>query len=271
MEIDIPGISIVLTTKNEERNIGALLETLSLQEDAGAFEVVIVDSKSQDSTGEVVKRFSERIKLGYISVSCSRGEGRNIGVNASVYPYIVFTDGDTEWGSGTLKNYRLLFARGFTLVAGNVLPKGKSKFFMERVKLFMKGFEVTSPSANLGISRQLFLDIGGFDGSFITAEDIDLNIRAVLNGANFAQCKECIVYNRVRDSTSGFLKQAFWNGYGRYQLRRKHRTVWREIKKGQEIHNYGVYNILRLSSASLGYIYAVLRGGKFPRANTGRT
>ncbi|PIV69153.1 MAG: glycosyl transferase family 2, partial [Euryarchaeota archaeon CG01_land_8_20_14_3_00_38_12] len=46
-------VSVVITTKNEEKNIGDLLESLVIQEKP--FEVVIVDSESRDGTQNIIK------------------------------------------------------------------------------------------------------------------------------------------------------------------------------------------------------------------------
>ena len=54
-------ISVVLTTKNEEKNIGALLESLINQEEP--FEVIVIDSNSTDRTQEIVKNYSNNNKM----------------------------------------------------------------------------------------------------------------------------------------------------------------------------------------------------------------
>jgi glycosyltransferase involved in cell wall biosynthesis len=263
MALDIPGISIVITVKNEGNNLGLLLETLSKQ--GMPLEVVIVDSMSNDNTESLIKTYSDKLDLKYIRRQCTRGQGRNMGVGASKYPYIVFTDGDTEWDRTTLRQYYSSFEAGNDLIAGEVVPKGRKAFFLDRVKLYYKGFEVTSPSANLGITKNIFSKIHGFDENFVTAEDIDLNIRAIQNGAMHSYCKKCVVYNKVRESLGSFAKQAFWNGYGRYQLKKKHKFIWNDIEKERGIHNYSFYNIVRLSFASVGYIYSRLMDGKHPK------
>ena len=112
---------------------------------------------------------------------------------------------------------------GYEMVIGKVLQVGNESFrTLNRVELIYNGYEVTAPSANLGYSKDLFVKLGGFDESFVTAEDIDLNIRCVKSGARIAVCDQCIVMNRTRDTLHGVIKQAFWNGYGRKQLAWKH-------------------------------------------------
>ena len=51
-------ISVVLTTKNEEKNIGNLLESLLNQEEP--YEVLVVDSDSTDKTQDIVKEYSKK-------------------------------------------------------------------------------------------------------------------------------------------------------------------------------------------------------------------
>ena len=56
--INMTKISVILTTKNEEKNIGDLLKILVEQEDP--YEVIIVDSESTDRTREIVEEYSKK-------------------------------------------------------------------------------------------------------------------------------------------------------------------------------------------------------------------
>ena len=72
-------ISVILTTKNEEKNIGDLLKILVEQEDP--YEVIIVDSESTDRTREIVEEYSKKydhIKL--FNHPGSRAESMNYGI-----------------------------------------------------------------------------------------------------------------------------------------------------------------------------------------------
>ena len=257
------SISVVITTKNEGKNLPRLLDSLAMQQ--GPFEIIIADSESTDNTAEIITEYSRKLPIRFISKRTSRGGGRNLGVAESSAPYVLFLDGDVEVEDGLLSGYRERLAEGADVVAGHSLPSGLEKFKLERVKLFVDGFEITAPSANLCYRVELFRKIGGFDETFVTAEDIDLNFRAVIAGARTIACEKCMVLNRTRSSTGAFLRQAFWNGYGRYQLRRKNRENWSRISKGKPLRgNIRLHNILRLSFGSLGYLYSILRRGRFP-------
>ncbi|HLH86413.1 MAG TPA: glycosyltransferase [Thermoplasmataceae archaeon] len=265
MESNLPiPISVVITVRNEARNIRDLLDSLVVQE--GPFELVAVDSDSEDGTGEIILSYDSVFPVNYLRRRCSRGEGRNLGVASSRYDHIVFLDGDSVCDRDLLHSYRKQFDAGYELIAGVNRPTGKSQFAgLQRVKLMVNGFEITSPSSNLGYTKPLFIRLGGFDQSFVTAEDIDLNFRAVTANAKFTVCENCVAFVKTRNSYTSFMKQAFWNGYGRGQLRLKHRRDWNLVQKA----GYGggsrpVQNALRLLLGSLGYVYAILRRGKYP-------
>ncbi len=249
----VSGISIVVTVKNEGGHIVSLLQSLFSQSYPN-IEIIIVDDMSEDGTMERVTFFHD---VKYIRERCSRGGGRNIGAKNAKYDTILFTDGDSvvskEWVSGMAQ----LFNAGYDAVIGKTVLVGNDHFRQERVKVFYNDIEVTAPSVNLGYRKQKFFEIGGFDESFVTAEDIDLNIRAAKSGFKFGYCDTCIVYAKVRNNLPSYLRQAFWNGYGRGQLAEKHPDVFSHTSIGL---NYDIFNIMRLLSGFSGFVYYKIKG-----------
>ncbi|MEM0140197.1 MAG: glycosyltransferase [Ferroplasma sp.] len=229
------GISVVVTVLNEEKNIRDLLVSLVSQEQP--MEIIIIDALSTDKTMGIIEEYASKYCfVRYARKQSSRGAGRNLGVSMAQYDYVAFIDGDGVAGDNWLKNLRQ-FAGKYDVVAGAVHNTGRNKFSLERLKLFYKGFEVTYPSANLMYSVNLFNNIGGFDEYFVTAEDIDLNIRAVKADARTAFCPNCIVYSKVKDNSAAFRRQAYWNGYGRMQLKLKYGKSLK-IEKELKIKNF---------------------------------
>jgi glycosyltransferase involved in cell wall biosynthesis len=258
------GISIVSTVRNEESHIREFLDSVSgLSE---PYELIVVDAESNDRTGEIISSYRGIPDLKYIRKKCSRGEGRNIGASSAKYDYLLFLDGDCEFSNGLLDSYRNILSGDFDIVAGTTELSGSKKFSkLKRVPLYVKGFEVTSPSSNLCYSRNLFTSLGGFNPIYVTAEDIDLNIRAMRTGARATTCSECLVRAFTRQNITSFLSQAFWNGYGRGQLRILHRDFFDQIYRGERFGSgFSLTNLLRLSWASFGYFYALLKRGKYP-------
>jgi glycosyltransferase involved in cell wall biosynthesis len=257
-----PFISVVITVKNEERHLGRLLESLASQEPP--YEIVLVDALSHDATLSIAQGF-ERAHPGLLRIYRkygSRGIGRNLGVLEATGEFVAFIDGDCIADSGWLKQLRSALTTT-DVAAGQTSTVGNPAYgHLERVELYQQGSDVTYPSCNLVYRRALFTQLGGFDPRFITAEDIDLNLRAVRRGVHIAYVPEAIVYHQVRENLLRFGIQAFWNGYGRKQLTEKQGSLWgnyryRRLLAGQR----SVIAWARLVAAFAGYFTRVLTGG----------
>ena len=249
-------ISVVVTVRNEEKRIGNLLDSLMVQE--GDFEVIITDAYSDDGTVDIVKEYSERYgNIHLYMKGGTRGVGRNYGVEKAGGDVVAFVDGDCIANPFWLKEIRRsLEETGTEVVAGRTINLGYAPFAeLERVELVKSGFDVTFPSCNLAYSRDLYQSIRGFDPQFMTAEDIDLNFRAVSVGASIVHNPDAIIYAMARDTFMGFFKQAFWNGFGRKQLTLKHGKLWDRYSFREMIgDNINTWYFIRLTFGMLGYM-----------------
>ena len=260
-EPPLPLISVVITVKNEEPHLSQLLESLLVQEPP--FEVIVVDAASRDRTLAIAREYARRHPGLYRAIerSGSRGVGRNVGVSAARGEWVAFIDGDCFADSQWLAVVRRAL-RQSPVVAGRTVIVGKSNYGqLERVELFESGYDVTYPSCNLAYHRGLFQRLGGFDTRFVTAEDIDLNLRAVEAGASIRYEPQAVVYHHVRSTFVRFLYQAFWNGYGRKQLTEKQGNLWgryryRRLLRGQRT----AIAWARLTAAVTGYFFRVVTG-----------
>jgi glycosyltransferase involved in cell wall biosynthesis len=256
-------ISVVVTVRNEAPHLPRLLDNLVVQE--GPFEVVVVESESRDRTLEIAEAYAHRFPgvVRVFSHPGSRGIGRNVGVAAARGDLVAFIDGDCFPDSQWLRALRSS-APSAAVLAGRTVTVGRPQYGdLERVELFQSGYDVTYPSCNLFYRRTLFDQLGGFDPRFITAEDIDLNLRAVRAGAAIRYVPDAVVYHQVRTTFLRFLYQAFWNGYGRKQLTEKHGSLWdryriRRLIEGQRT----AMSWARMTAAVVGYGTRVLTGGR---------
>ncbi len=255
-------VSIVITVRNEAPHIRELLDSLLAQEPP--FEIVLVDAHSRDGTRVIAEEYARRHpdRLRVFERSGSRGIGRNEGARQAKGSVLAFIDGDCLADTHWLAQLRHGLVDS-AVAAGRTVAVGRSAYGnLERVELYQGGNDVTYPSCNLAYQRSLFLGLGGFDARFITAEDIDLNLRAVQAGHRIHFIPEAVVYHRMRPTLVRFLYQAFWNGYGRKQLTEKHGALWgsyrvRRLIQGQRT----VLAWARLVAAMAGYLTRVLTGG----------
>lgn len=90
-------ISVIIPARNEENNIGALLDALSRQTySAELFEVIVVDDHSEDKTAEIVKQDS-RIKLLSLhddNINSYKKKALEAGIAAATGNLVVTTDAD---------------------------------------------------------------------------------------------------------------------------------------------------------------------------------
>ena len=253
-------VSIVITVKNEAPSISKLLDSLLTQDEP--FEIIIVDANSNDGTQEIVGGYETvhpEIKL-YV-FDGSRGASRNFGVEKARGDVIAFIDGGCNAEKNWLKELKNKIDEGYEIVAGKTINVGRFSD-IKRVELTRRGYDVTFPSCNLAYKKDLFKKIGGFDLNFITAEDVDLNFRAVDAGGKLAYNENAVVYRETSKSIIGFLKKAFWYGYGRKQLTMKHGKLWKSYspKKMFQTH-FSLFGILRLVFGLLGYFTCKITGG----------
>lgn len=224
----------------------------------------MVDAESRDKTYEIAQEFAHQYPQTFVAWQSpgSRGMGRNAGAARARGEGLAFIDGDCIADSLWLSRIRQGLARS-PVVAGRTVPIGSSTFGdLDRVELYQGGNDVSFPSCNLGYRTELFRRLGGFDPRFITAEDIDLNLRAVRSGASILFDPRAIVLHRVRPTILRFLYQAFWNGYGRKQLTEKHGSLWGHYRVRRLIQNqHSALAAFRMAAALVGYLTRVATGG----------
>lgn len=253
------SIAAIVTVLNEQKNIRDLLDSLAAQEDP--FEVVVVDAGSDDGTWETLQTLAdERKHLQVHQKEGERGACRNHAVEQTTADAVAFIDGDCIANPFWARHLRDGL-EDHEIVAGRTIDIGYWAFEnLQRVELERDGIDVTYPSCNLAYDREVFQEVGGFDDAFVTAEDIDLNLRAVDAGYEIGLARDAIVYHRARDSFTSFFQQAYWNGYGRKQLTLKHggrlweRYSFRRMLDTQ-LHFWG---LARLGVAAVGYMRARL-------------
>lgn len=246
-------ISIIITLKNEAKTIQSLLNSLLNQQ--LPFEIIIVDANSNDDTLKIINKYIQKypnIKL-FIKAG-SRGNGRNYGVKKAKGEIVAFTDGGCTAEKNWLYNIRKKLEEGYDIVAGKTVNVG-SFTETKRVKVLQNGYDMTWPSCNLVYKKQLFEKIKGFDEQFITAEDIDLNFKAVKKGAKIGYAEKAVIYRSSATSFYKFIQQSFWYGYGRKQLTLKHGKLWKSYSLNKMIQTqFTIHGLIRLFFGIVGYI-----------------
>lgn len=251
-------VSIVLNLLNEKRHIRDLLDSLVIQE--GPVEIVIVDAGSRDGTVEIIKGYMQKHpQIKFYHHPGTRGESTNFGISQAKGDAVATIGGDCIANPFWVRELRKSLAQ-YDIVAGKTINIGYHAFEdLERVELHHRGFDVSYPSASMAWRKDVLDAVHGFDEWFITAEDIDLNFRAVSKGFTLGYNQDAIVYHRTKGSFIGFFRQAFWNGWGRKQLTMKHGNLWQSYKPQRLLEtSRSVWALGRLAVAVLGYLLCKL-------------
>jgi len=251
-------ISVVLTTKNEEKNIRDLLQNLINQE--GPYEVIVVDSDSTDQTPKIIEEYSKKynqIKL--FNYPGTRAESMNYGIKQATGEAVAFIGGDDVADKNWIREIRKGMKDSDILV-GLLVSQDKEKIKnLANVKLFHKGENISYPGTNTVYKKEILDELGGFDSWFSSAEDLEINYRAVDAGYKIKHYQNAKVYYRPKNSPVAFIRQSFWYGYGRKLLDLKHERILEKHSVADLIKNQtSFFGLIRLFLGFLGYFYCAL-------------
>ncbi len=227
-----PFLSIVIPAYNSQETIIPLLQSIkdSKRVNLKEIEVIVVDDKSKDETGEKVEKFKVHkvIKLNIIKLKKNSGpaQARNIGVKYAKGKVVLFLDADVLLYKNTLFEIVRSFKEDPDLFAmtGVWDKKQKSRKFFPKFKALRdwsywinerdpKNYYYLFSTRVAAIDRGLFLRLGGFDTTYKHAlvEDIELTYRIARRYAVVFNQK-AIVHHEFEDFWP-VLKKYFWRSF----------------------------------------------------------
>ena len=247
-----PVVSVVIACRNAERTLGVQLAALARQNCPVPWNVVISDNGSTDGTVAVARGFASRLP-GLVVVDSSgrlgAGHARNVGCQATEAPLLVFCDADDEAAPGWLAAM-VETLRQDQFVAGQFesdklnRPRVlRSRSLQQSDGLQESSFGPGLPHAgagNLGVRREVFFRVGGFDPVVGCLEDTDLCWRIQLDGVPLVFSPEAVMQVRLRSSLRTIWAQGC--AYGAATALLEHRypangvsplLPWRAITTGQ--------------------------------------
>ena len=169
-----PKVSIVITTKNEEKNIRTCLESIQGQTYQN-IETIVVDNFSNDRTQEIARQYTEKV----FSKGPERSAQRNFGmIDIAGGKFVMFVDADMILAPGLIEacvrrmqtgDYLALHIREIVLGVN----------FWSKVRRFERAFyEGTAVDGARFFLKQAFVQVGGFDAELFqegSGEDWDID------------------------------------------------------------------------------------------------
>lgn len=166
-------ISVIITTKNEGRNIGRCLKAIQKQTYKN-FEIIVVDNNSSDDTQKIAGKYTKNV----YSKGPERSSQRNFGAQKSHGKYLLFIDADMELSPNILAEC-MSHISSESNVGGIVIPEiAIGKNYFEKVKAFERSIYNESGDQFTDAARffpkDVFEKVGGYDESITGPEDWDL-------------------------------------------------------------------------------------------------
>jgi len=229
----VPVVSVIVATKNEERNIGACLESITNQSyPREGLELVVVDNNSTDRTKSIARRFTDNV----YNRGPNRASQLNFGVRKSTGQYLFYPDADMRL-SETVVGECVQKCESEEYVALYVPERVIGQGFWIRVRDFERSFYNGSCiDAIRFVRRSTFLQVGGFDERIEFGPDdwdFDRRVRAI---GRVSIVNSVLYHNEGHFSLSRYLlkKSAYSKTIDKYiekwgerdQIVRKQFGVW---------------------------------------------
>ncbi|MBI4361475.1 glycosyltransferase [Candidatus Micrarchaeota archaeon] len=200
------NVSVIVPTYNEEKSLSRCMASLRNQSFA-ADEIIVADGQSQDGTQELAHALADKV---IVEKKRTIAAGRQAGALAAEGQWLVFADADARYPKDWLLDLLRPFADpGVACTHGKILLSESTRvehFMADRVmpKVFQVALRLGHPTgagSNLAIRADVFHQIGGFNTDLVTAEDVDLQKRALRHGKNVF-VKDAVAYispRRIRE------------------------------------------------------------------------
>ncbi|HFA47703.1 MAG TPA: glycosyltransferase [Bacteroidetes bacterium] len=165
------GISVIIPTFNEEKNIAKLVKWLHQTRPDKDFEIIVVDGGSSDQTLKVAERAGATALL---SPEKGRGPQMNFGVENATYGLLYFVHADVlppkEWP----RDIESALSEG--LVAGCFsyqLDSDKWPLKITEWSTRQSWFAVGGGDQTMFVKREVFEELGGFRKHLLIMEDFE--------------------------------------------------------------------------------------------------
>jgi glycosyltransferase involved in cell wall biosynthesis len=256
---DAPMASVIIPVRNVAGTIDAQLAALTSQTYRGSYEVIVADNGSTDATRVRVETWRDRLpSLTIVDASARRGvaHARNTGLRAAQGDVLLICDGDDvvapDWLEhmvSALDDHPIV--TGFIdIVSMNQTAQYKwtGDAGMDDAPMAY-GYLPYAPGGNIGMWRDVYDTLAGFDEQLRRAEDIDFGWRASYVGIGVHFEPQAVLHHRLRSTPGSVLRGAIRGGVAEPGLYRRHRA--RGMPRASRSEVIGMYRWLITSMPDL--------------------
>jgi glycosyltransferase involved in cell wall biosynthesis len=202
-------VSVIIPTKNEEKNIERCLQSITNQT-FKSYEIIVVDNKSTDKTKEISKKYTSFV----YDKGPERSSQRNYGAAKANGKYLLFVDADMELMPKVLEECvnKMQSAKSIGGIFIPEIPIGKN--FYEKSKAFERSLynkygDETTDAARF-FPNDVFKKIGGYDTTITGPEDWDITDSVQRAGYTLERIKAQIYHYEYIPSAVVLFRKKFY-------------------------------------------------------------
>lgn len=174
MNESLPLVSVVITTKNEEKNIETCIKSILEQSyPKEKIEIIIVDNNSSDKTKELAQKYTDKV----FNKGPERSAQRNYGLlEKSFGEYLLYLDADMILSPGIVEQCVYVITKDSQIVAIHISEVVLGEKYFSKVRRFERSFyDGTVIDGARFFKKKILQKVGGFDESMSGPEDWDLD------------------------------------------------------------------------------------------------
>ncbi|MDG6998848.1 MAG: glycosyltransferase [Nitrososphaerota archaeon] len=242
-------LSVIIPTKNNEKTIKTLLESI-VNQGVQNIETIVIDNFSEDATVRIAEEYGANVLL----AGPERCAQRNLGARVATGSTLLFLDSDMELSSGVLvkclaeiKHIDSLSIREIS-ISNNFWMRSRA---LERNVAYKTPFLLAARC----IRKDVFFEVGGFDESITGIEDFDLQARIVAKGYSHSLIIEPIYHHEEDIGFLAYLKKRKKYSESYHIFKQKHPDQWSQLSSTRSrvrtlseaiINNAGIKNVFFL-------------------------
>ena len=253
-EVELPKVSIVITSRNNEQTIGECLKSIfELDYPKGSIEVIVIDAVSSDKTLQIAESYPVKS----FSKPLNAPAAYNFALKIASHEILGFIDADAKVERDWLKKLttRLNEPR-VAGVSGNIETWNADNPWARSI-----GYDIKSRYARIGnyvgrvatmnllLKRSVLEEAGGFDEGFPSQYDTELGFRISRLGYRIAFERTATCYHFNRPTVQAFFRQQRQYGKNTARLYFKYSS----LAKGDEITDFGMNIQPALLITALGF------------------
>lgn len=213
-------LSVIIPCFNGAETLWETLAALAEQKWEHAWEVIFVDNGSTDKSRYIAQSFIPRFsQLRIVDASARRGQpfALNMGVAAAQGDAVAFCDADDVVGAGWLAAMgNALFQHSFVASSMDIEQLNPSWVHAYRTnpqknnvqRIMYPPYFYHAGGGTLGVRRDVYQKVGGFDESLPYLHDTDFCFRAQIIGANLKFVSDAVMHIRFRTNLKSIYRQA---------------------------------------------------------------